>query len=425
MFRFLPHAALLSILASSALAGPPLVCHPWIPEDAPRPPSMSWLDDGAAIPEDWEAEAVRALDAAAETLVRMDIVQRALIRLSDSAGKGRFLAALDDRVRRAEEAARGAAADRAAAARLDRCRFDHSLAVATARYLGGERASRQDEAASVARLKACAAALGDDPAALLAVARATTPLMRTGTREEHAQAFVRAYDLAAGMPEGEGRKRMQSVLAWDLERLEAYLLDAEIQKTGAKPGSESRLATLRTLARASEVAEDELNRFIFLAVFEGLMSDSVPDDVVEQVLHPKGIKSNPARDFPNFVYACPICSPAVEAFRAWAGRRSFYYGRKGDPYVSECRLPEDIRASLFADAAAERRAGIQKLVGRFVVRRFETLRLNDAELARWREAIARASKRGAELLKSQHYDTQDGMEKCPSCEGAISGREDK
>ncbi len=250
--RTLARAIAVAVLAVPALAGPPLVCHPWIANDATPPAGRTWLGPDGAVAGD--PDIVKALDLASETLVRMDIVQRVLAARGAKASG--FVDALAERVKRLEDATRGEAAPSDARRTLARARFDHALASATAHYLGGERASAEEEGASVARLKTAADALEADAAARLAVARATTPLMRTGTREEHARAFVAAFDLASTMPEGEARSRLRAVLAWDLEHLEAYLLDGEIRGSGATPSAETRLARLRSIAAAQAAGGD-------------------------------------------------------------------------------------------------------------------------------------------------------------------------
>jgi hypothetical protein len=215
-------------VAAWAVAGPPLVCHPWVTAKAPPAPAPTWVDAGGKLLPTWQEAALRALDGETETLLRMDTVQRVLA--TENVDREGFVKAL---ARRADEAQ--PLGERAAAAR----RFDAALAAETLKhYTGGEEGSARALAKAVR-------ALDDDPAAWLALARAATPLMRTATSAEHARAFVKAYDLAHAMPESVAKERLLAVLAWDLEHLEAYLLDDEIKAASATPDAEARLAALR------------------------------------------------------------------------------------------------------------------------------------------------------------------------------------
>lgn len=208
--------------ASTALAGPPLACHPWILGDGDAP-AWTWVDH-EAMPSDWLDRAVAALDAEPETLIRLHGIQRVLIAAPTRVEVDAFLAALQLR------------AEREGPGREAR-RFDHEIARHTAAFAAGGEGEQPDPGELVRIVRA----LGDDAAAWLALARAVTPLMRVGSAQEHARAFVAAWDLARAEP-------VRKVLEWDLDRLEAYLLDADLQARGFVPSRDTRLAELRRLA---------------------------------------------------------------------------------------------------------------------------------------------------------------------------------
>jgi hypothetical protein len=161
--------------------------------------------------------------------------------------------------------------------------------------------------------------------------------------------------------------------------------------------------------------DPSLDRFLFFATLEGLCEDSMPDDAVKAALE-KDAKGR----YRNFVYACPVCSPVVEAFRAYAMRWEFYFSRKGDPLTPWTGADNpspvaDIAARLAGADPGARGAALHDFVGRCVERRLERLRLTPEETARWRQWFAEARKKGmAALPRSEGFQHKS----CPSCDGS-------
>src|SRR6185503_13812885 len=99
----------------------------------------------------------------------------------------------------------------------------------------------------------------------------------------------------------------------------------------------------------------EGDHWIFFAVLEGLFADAPSEEIVKKVLE---LDDKTGR-YANFVYACGICNPTVEAFRAYRLRDRYSYGRKGD-MVGEPRMDSEL-AKLIVDGPPEaRRAGLHK-----------------------------------------------------------------
>jgi len=220
--------------AATAAAGPPLVCHPWVPEGAPKTPLVAVDMDGKLMP-GFERELFDALDREPETLVRLQMTQRVLLAEQKSPDTiPSLLAALKERYDSAVDPK----------ARAER-RLDWAVAAESARFVGDERGKgAMDEVVAAAK------DLRTDAAAWLAVARTKTPLMNSGTDAEHARAFLRAYDMTAALPDGKAKLRLEAVLAWDLDHLEAYLLDGGITEAGETPSPKTRLAALRRHAES-------------------------------------------------------------------------------------------------------------------------------------------------------------------------------
>jgi hypothetical protein len=156
-----------------------------------------------------------------------------------------------------------------------------------------------------------------------------------------------------------------------------------------------------------------LDRFLFFAVLEGLCEEGLPDELVTEILE----KDRAGDKYVHFVYACPICTPTVEAFRAFALRDKFQYSRKGEAFFSECTVPEEILKDL-QDGSDERlRKGLHALIERYVQRRMDVLRLTPEERSEWNGRLMAGRKKGMGYLQSFKLD----MKECPSCEGAVGG----
>jgi hypothetical protein len=174
---------------------------------------------------------------------------------------------------------------------------------------------------------------------------------------------------------------------------------------------------LATLWTVPDEEKPNLDRFLFLAVLEGLLEEGVSDEAVVKIL-----ETDARGAYVNFVYACPICTPVVEAFRVYQRRRDWQFGRKGDPYGMGSGLPGDLAAALGGGDRAKRREAMQKLVGRFVERRMARTVMRPTEKEALKQAIAEGRKMGGDQLPGQAYLE---MKECPSCEGAFKAAEGK
>ena len=163
--------------------------------------------------------------------------------------------------------------------------------------------------------------------------------------------------------------------------------------------------------RTTPLGPYDLNRFLFFAVLEGLVVDGVPDETVARILEQKDGR------YVNFIYACRICHPTIDALRAYAMRETIYYATKGDPLVGKPTLPAEILGLLDHADSAKRREGVTMLVNRCVERRFKELRYTEAEAKPVRLALEEAKKKGGVLSPAQQAEIKE----CPSCKGAAFG----
>ena len=166
-------------------------------------------------------------------------------------------------------------------------------------------------------------------------------------------------------------------------------------------------------------AETQAGQLVFFAVLEGLYRDGAKDDDVDLVI-PPGENGKPKFDQEHFVYACPLCHPAFEAFRLYR-QREYFYGFKAQVNTLGPGLDQGIKKRLRSQNADERRQAIEGLTSRWVSQRLKMMRLTDAE----REAITReveqGRKQGMGGLKNATQSGQTGQSRtnCPICDGSF------
>ncbi|MFN0009870.1 MAG: hypothetical protein ACKVXR_18410 [Planctomycetota bacterium] len=155
---------------------------------------------------------------------------------------------------------------------------------------------------------------------------------------------------------------------------------------------------------------------IFFAVLEGLYHDGVSNEVVDRIIVKDEVSGYPA----NFVWACPACMPAYNAFVVYRARPTF---------VGE-KVPRDTFGPGLAPAKVERltavdlpvaQAALEELIASWMDRRMESLRLTDGERSQWRIEMEERRKLGMSFLNAYRKNlggSYASMKTCPICEGA-------
>jgi uncharacterized C2H2 Zn-finger protein len=164
--------------------------------------------------------------------------------------------------------------------------------------------------------------------------------------------------------------------------------------------------------REGPVPDGERTRFLFHAIYEGLIEDGAQPAAVKAILD--------KRD-EWFVPKCPICDSVFSAFRAYfvySDNHGWKTGRDdGMPDWYGRGWSVETLANLKHAEIKRRHGAFQALVEKYVDRRFETVRMTAERKDRMKEALKIGMKQGLESLKAtgseDHFPAS-----CPSCEGA-------
>ena len=162
--------------------------------------------------------------------------------------------------------------------------------------------------------------------------------------------------------------------------------------------------------------ESRATQLVFFAVLEGLYRDGVSNGDVDQII-PPGEGGKPRFDTNNFVYACPLCHPAFEAFRLYRQREPFY-GLKTPRDTLGPGLEPAVAARLHSPDATERRQAVEALINRWVSQRLQMMRLSESEREEITNEIQQGRKQGMSELRQANQTTQTRTN-CPICDGSF------
>lgn len=171
----------------------------------------------------------------------------------------------------------------------------------------------------------------------------------------------------------------------------------------------------------------EAHRFVFFAVLEGCYEDGLTEEAIDLIV-PK--QEDGYRQMTiNFVYNCPLCCPAFDAFHTYSLRARFSCGKKNlkdDPYNTfGTDLDEDVMRQL-AKPGLECRNALQSLIEKWVNARMERMRFTPDEAKTLRDELASMRKEGEASLKRFQNNAHGerlmkaykGWTSCPICSGS-------
>ncbi|MEM7012442.1 MAG: hypothetical protein AAF585_13275, partial [Verrucomicrobiota bacterium] len=169
---------------------------------------------------------------------------------------------------------------------------------------------------------------------------------------------------------------------------------------------------------------DDTHQFIFFAVLEGCYADGITNEDLDLII-PES-ENGLRQMITNFVYMCPLCEPAFDAFNFYAGRPHMSQPAKKTNYTTFGQgLDREVKEQLEKPGKPCRDA-IMGLIKKWVDARIAKLRLNEEEEAVLREHLAARRKKGEEFLKAfQEGKNGDklaaayaGWKECPICSGS-------
>ena len=135
-------------------------------------------------------------------------------------------------------------------------------------------------------------------------------------------------------------------------------------------------------AAAAESRFGATQRFIFHSILEGLYEDGVSTEDVEQIL-----LRREGEEYFHFIYACPVCTASVWALEAYRHRPDKLHFVKSGASTFGFGLEKQIRDQLHSDEVEQRLSAINTLIGRWIDRRMQTLRLTEEERAELEERL--------------------------------------
>lgn len=198
--------------------------------------------------------------------------------------------------------------------------------------------------------------------------------------------------------------------------LSSLVLSAAVPFSGPPAGGGATCRD-REKTEADLWTYDELQRQIFFAVLEGLYVEGVSNEAVDAICAIDPVHGYTA----NFVWSCPICMPAYEAFALYRARPPFRTRKGGGDTFGAGLAPDEVERITTGDIA-ERQKAIMELVGRWTQRRVESLRLTPDERAQWDVKLGAMREKGMAILDQYRASGLGGsyaqMKECPFCDAA-------
>ncbi len=150
-----------------------------------------------------------------------------------------------------------------------------------------------------------------------------------------------------------------------------------------------------------EWRSDPACQMVFFAVLEGLYTDGVPDEAVDLIVPPKTDLDNNVKQC--FVFRCPLCHAAYEAFVLYQHRPAFNgtnepkstFGKNFDPAVIEQLKSKDIRTRVYA---------MGTLMRPWIEKRMNTLHMNDKDQKALLTKLIDYAGPGDQLFRSYKHD---------------------
>lgn len=166
---------------------------------------------------------------------------------------------------------------------------------------------------------------------------------------------------------------------------------------------------------------DPACQLVFFAVLEGLYTDGVPDEVVDLIVPPNA--ENDGKVERCFVFRCPMCHAAYEAFVLYQRRQAFNGSNEAKSTFGR-DFDRTIIDSLKSDKASTRVVAMGNLIRPWIDRKINSLKMTDAERDALVATMLRYAKEGNTLFRARRADPTSVYHEwtfyggCQACEAA-------
>ena len=175
----------------------------------------------------------------------------------------------------------------------------------------------------------------------------------------------------------------------------------------------------------SKVPSQPSEQMIFFGVLEGLYRDGVSTEAASSIA-----ALDPGSGIPlNFVYNCPLCMPALDAFRVYLERPDFL-GKKAGSNTFGGGLDASTLERVLSGDRETRLEALHGLVQGWVETRLGSLALTRGERTAWGRQLSRLREKGNALL-AEYQEQEEGpyvefysdWKRCAVCDGSSDAGE--
>lgn len=170
-----------------------------------------------------------------------------------------------------------------------------------------------------------------------------------------------------------------------------------------------------------EWRSDPACQLVFFAVLEGLYTDGVPDEVVDLVVPPKDGKDDSVERC--FVFRCPMCHAAYEAFVLYQRRQAFSGSNEAKSTFGK-DFDLTICDSLKSDSAPTRVKAMGNLIRPWIDRKINSLEMTDVTRDALVAKMLQYAEEGNRLFQARRADPTSIYHEwtfyggCQACEAA-------
>lgn len=170
-----------------------------------------------------------------------------------------------------------------------------------------------------------------------------------------------------------------------------------------------------------EWRSDPACQLVFFAVLEGLYTDGVPDEVVDLIVPPKAEREAGVQRC--FVFRCPLCHAAYEAFVLYQNRQGFN-GSNEKRSTFGTGFDKSLAEALKSDKPQERVFAMGRLIRPWIEKRMNMQNLDKKESEVLLNKLLNYAAMGNEIFKSERQNPKGAYFDwqfyggCQACEAA-------